>query len=549
MTRHIAVPSTAQASRIPARLLCAASAILLLLGAAPPPAVLGQADAEQLLWEWQLLEVRDGGQLTPVPPGIGIRALLFADTITVEGACSSARGDFSLQAESITIAPLDIEWRGCDDATRAIDEHFYAGLEQTSAWAASGCSGGRGCRPSVLTFADVVGEPVMTLTSASLPADPGLSRWTLSRIGAADGSIAPVITGVEPWVEFQRGGHVVGDSGCGAFLGAFTTNGSTISVSDVATAAPDCTEALGDQAETIVSSLGEITDFEVLPAGLVLKDDAGLTRLAFVPAIDLPNRTWTPFEVLRDGEVLEEISGRLSTSAVRFAGQNADGRSYCRGFTGRSLSSGLALSVSELTPDTSFPCPKGKKEETSSAQEVEDAYLQALGSTASHALRGDELVLMDVDGQTVLRLSPQAELAGPTWVLTEMDVRPNAAKGKLREPVGDQPITAVFSDVRIGVLQGSTGVRQYDADYATPAGGVIRIEDATAFGPGCPRRSRDPVCVQERRYLELLSLADAIVVRPEEMRLHKGNRPILRFVPEESIVAEEPAEADAAAEG
>ena len=160
----------------------------------------------------------------------------------------------------------------------------------------------------------------MTLTSATLPPDPGLSRWNLGRIGAADGAIAPVITGVEPWIEFQRGGHVVGSSGCGSFIGDYATNGNTVSISDVVTQAPDCPSALRDQADTIVESLGDVTDFEILPAGLVLKDATGLTRLAFVPAIDLAGRTWTPFEVRREGKVLDDVSPAAEHVSGAFRG-------------------------------------------------------------------------------------------------------------------------------------------------------------------------------------------------------------------------------------
>jgi heat shock protein HslJ len=536
--------------------LAGAVMVLLLLAVAAWPGVAeaqgraDPADPDRLQYKWQLLEYRDDGELVPVPPGIGITMLLFADTVTIEGACSSARSEFSLQAQSIEISPPAIEARGCDPATQAIDDAFYQGLTETSTWETSGgCeTAGAACRPPLLTLKDVVGDPVMTLTSATLPADPGLSRWDLGRIGAADGAIAPVITGVDPWIEFQRGGHVVGSSGCGSFLGTYTTNGTTMRISDVVTASPDCTSALREQADTIIATLGEVTDFEVLPAGLVLKDAGGLTRLAFVPAIDLEGRTWTPFEVRRDGEVLETESGLLGTSAVRFAGREADGRSICRTFEGQQLSSGLALTVVGLRPDERYRCGRARKGQFP-AQDVEAAFLGALERTASHALRGDELVLMDVDGNTVLRLEPQAPLAGPTWVLDEIDIAPLARSPKRRKPiVADQPITAVFSE--LGFLQGSTGVTEYDAEYAQRRGGQIDITDPVPLETVCrgPQRSRKPLCVQQQRFLEYLERADVIVVRADgsEMRLNDGERILLRFVPES--LAAEPAEDEAPAE-
>jgi heat shock protein HslJ len=506
---------------------------------------------DPLEWSWQLLEINDGGQATLVPPGIGITALFYADTLSVQGACSTARGEYSRNEATIQIFPPQIETRGCDPATQAVDDAFYDGLSRARTWEASGgCAGtDPSCRPSILKLLDEVGAPVMTLTGATLPADPGLSRWDLGRIGDADGAIGPIIAGVQPWIEFQRGGHVVGDSGCGSFIGDYTVNGDTVSISDIVTEAPDCPEALGEQADTIIRALGDVTDFEVLPAGLVLRDAAGQTRLAFVPALDLAGRTWTPFEImLPGGEALERGNEYLSTSAVRFAALQADGTTVCsRTFEGPMLSSGLALTVEVATPpDTK--CPKTKKDRLP-YQAVEDAFLGALDRTASHALRGDELLLMDVDGSVITRLAPQADIAGQTWVVTELDKKPNSGKARLGDPVGEAP-TAEFTEPAIGGLTGSTGVRPYDADYAQRGGGQIRIVNAEATGTGCGRRvaKSDARCVQEQLFLDLLESATSIVVRPGDMRLLKGQRIILRFEPQDVLAARQAAEAEAAAE-
>jgi hypothetical protein len=154
---------------------------------------------------------------------------------------------------------------------------------------------------------------------------------------------------------------------------------------------------------------------------------------------------------------------------------------------------------------------------------------------------------MDVDGNVISRLAPQADLAGPTWVVTRLDRAPNAARARYTDPVGEPP-TAFFSDPAIGILEGSTGVRPYDARYSQPGGGQIRITGPEAFGPGCGRRAaRSAACVQERLYLDLLESATNIVVRPDEMRLLDGERIVLRFVPEDLLAAQQAAEAEAEA--
>jgi len=484
--------------------------------------------ARRIERKWQLLEYRDAnGDLQLVPPGIGVTALPFAGTIKGEGACSSFESTYTLAKESFFVDTPTIEARGCDEASQAIDDAFYQGLADTRLWSTSG---------SILTLRDEIDETVMTLTRAEIPADPTLARWELARIGASDGSIEPVIQGVEPWIEFLRGGRVVGSTGCGSFLGSYTINDSTIRISDVDARLGDCTSTLQQQAQTIVATLAEVTDFEVLPAGLVLEDSAATTRMALVPAIDLGRRTWTPVEILDAGGKVVFGTDRLNTSAVRFAGNIVDGRSICRGFKGGSLRSGLALSVFDLRP-IGGSCGKARKSQTASSQEVEDAFFGGLLSVASHALRGSELELLDVEGHPVMRLAPQSELVGPTWVVAQLDVAPRAAKQRFKAPIGDIPLTATFED--IGVIQGQTGANEFIADYATPGAAQIEISGTTAFGRACDgKKASTPLCKQEAAFLDLLESADSFIVRPEDLRLFKGTRPIVRFVPAQALPGE-----------
>ena len=518
----VSLPNGSRALR-PAIVLLAA---IGLIGSLPVAGLAqSEADASDLLREWQLLEYRDAdGELQLVPPGIGITMLPFAGKVKGEGACSTFEASYSLAEDTFLIDAPEIETRGCDEASQAIDDAFFQGLTDTRKWSA---------RSSILTLRNEVDDVILTMTRAELPADPTLARWELARLTAADGTIVPAIEGAEPSIEFLRGGRVVGSTGCGSFVGSYTTNDTTISIHDVGARLGDCTDAVHEQAETLLATFPEITDFAVLPAGLVLEDAAGTNRAALVPAIDLGRRTWTPTQVLDDeGSVLYDADV-LNTSAVRFAGSSADGRSICRGFEGGSVRSGLAISAFDLEPGTGN-CPKPAKGDVAAPQDVEDAFLAALEKAASHALRGSELEIMDVEGRPVLRLQPQEELVGPTWYLDLLDTTPDSRKMTLKAPIGDVPLTAIFED--IGVVQGETGPNAYLADYETPGAAQIRITDADAFGRGCRgRAARSAACVQEQTFLQLLESADSFIVRAEDLRFFKGTRPLLRFVPAQAV--------------
>ncbi len=242
----------------------------------------------------------------------------------------------------------------------------------------------------------------------------------------------------------------------------------------------------------------DITDFEVLPAGMALDDEAGRTRLALVPAIDLAARTWTPTEILdANGDVAFDAAS-LATSSVKFQGRSTEGHTACGAFDGAGLSSGLALSTSDLTLQGK-PCAK-----KSPLREVERAFLAALENTSSQALRGSELELKDVDGVTLMRLQPQADLVGTTWVVTHLNAN---LRGKARqvEVVPDTVITATFDD--FGSVIGDTGAGSdyYTAGYRSPAASSIVIEDVDVDSTFCTgKRAQKRACKQEALFLDQL---------------------------------------------
>lgn len=489
---------------------------------------------------WQLLTYRDaGGEMLPVPPGIVATALLFSNVISGETACSTYRSTYSLRGPNLTIAPPEVSSRPCDAEGQAIDEAFYRGLGSTATWTIDG---------SILELADEVAEPILTFTRANLPSDPTIAPWELARIMVDDGSFTSVIQGTSPSVQFLRGGRVVGQTGCGWFLGDYATNGTEMRVTDIDSVRGACTDALRRQSDTIIQTLAEVTDFDVLPAGLTLEDASGTTRMALVPEITLQaNTRWTPTSIPGpDGRSIVNPD-RLVTSSLRVApgpggtAGRADGRSYCRAYDARSLRSGLAVSIFRLTPDQDAPCPdtvgrRGRQNpDRETPLELEDAFLNALEQAASHALRGSELELMDAEGRPVMRLVPQPELVGVPWVLETIDRTPGRQNPRLRPPSANAVITATFES--IDVVQGETGagLDTYSAFYNRPGASTIEITDIDVTGRACNNSTKRQKarCRQERAFINLLGQADGFIVLPEPdgLRLLRGDRTVMTFRP------------------
>jgi len=508
------------------RIFGSALALLLSLTVTWPAVASAQDDgsaSSDIARRWQLLTYRDlDSGIESAPAGVAATLDMFAGDARGEVACSSYETGYSQSLENLTFTEPAIERVDCDPASEAFDEAFYRNLAETTSFDVSG---------SIMTLRNVIDEPLMTLTRAAIDNDPTAARWELARLGAADGSIEPVIQGLNPWLEFSRGGRVYGDTGCGSFFGWYETNGGTIVISDVMSRLGGCaTESARRQAEQFVSSLSEITDFEVLPAGMALRDEAGTIRLALAPAIDLGERTWTPIEIIDPSGETVYPEQNLDTSAVKFLSRRIEGASICRPFSGGSVRSGLAISTAgPLGPDGQ-PCKKR-------LADIEAAFLGALEATASHALRGSELELKDVDGRTLMRLRPQEELTGTTWVVTQL-LAPT--KPKKREPLPDTVLSATFQDPASAVVLGDTGAGLFTALYETPAAALISIERARPAGTACskPKNEGKPVCRQEALYLSLLEQADRFIVNEDELRLLRGNTALVWFAPESAVQPE-----------
>ncbi len=211
--RHTTIRDQQRSSRD----LGAALVLLVCLAIALPGVTVAQDTSftdQQVNQRWQLLSYRDSeGDIQTVPAGIGTTLQLWAGSASGEAACSTFESSFNASAPpTIYIDPPTIQRFSCDPASEAFDETFYQNLAATTS---------ADVTDSIMTLRNEIDEPLMTFTRAVIDQDPTVARWELARIGSADGTIEPVIQGLDPWLEFLRGGHVVGSTGCGSFLGSY----------------------------------------------------------------------------------------------------------------------------------------------------------------------------------------------------------------------------------------------------------------------------------------------------------------------------------------
>src|SRR5262245_8195606 len=129
------------------------------------------------------------------------------------------------------------------------------------------------------------------------------------------------------------------------------------------------------------------------------------------------------------------------------------------------------------------------------ADSVEQAYLAALGQVTGWRMDGDVLVLVNADGDELLRYAAATPIGD--WEATSIQTR-NA----LASPLPGTTITAKFAED--GTLSGLAGCNQYTSSYTLDRG-AIEIAPPAATKKACA--SPDGVMEQESAYLAALVTA------------------------------------------
>jgi heat shock protein HslJ len=452
---------------------------------------------------WRLVESLEEGQPTPIPPGMTVEALFWAGIVSGFAGCGDYSSTYTLKGPDLEIAPTEAPVRDCDADTSRLQEAFLADLGRVTGWTIEGAE---------LALLDADGNVRLRFTAAEVPSDVTVATWRLARLADETGRLVPVAPSTDASVRFLPGGRVVGDTGCGGFLGSWEASGDDLAVHDLTARTSDCTEGSQEaaQAAALLAMLERAEGFDVTPAGLSLRDASGSRLAAWVPEPPADGELWTPVEIRDpDGQVV--VDGEpLASSVLVLDGGSAGGRADCKPWAASLRRSGLALSFDAIKA-------KGRCRPKLARR----AFAEALPRIASFTMRGDRLDLHDATGAIVMRLTPQPPLTGVTWQLTGID----RGSTKLAPPVERTLPTALFSSAD-GLVRGSTGCNDYTADFSTD-GDALVVSGALASG----RRCKPPVQQQEALFLRLLAQADGFVVLPDGLRLLDGDRTIMSFRP------------------
>jgi heat shock protein HslJ len=121
-------------------------------------------------------------------------------------------------------------------------------------------------------------EPTVTASPEALPLLG--TTWRLTTFAGGD-VVFSVIGGADITTVFTADGTVVGSSGCNGFTGTYTSAGSTMAFSPLATTKMRCAGPLMAQESAFLDSMGQVTSVSLDGAKMMLLDGHDRVLLTF----------------------------------------------------------------------------------------------------------------------------------------------------------------------------------------------------------------------------------------------------------------------------
>ena len=180
------------------------------------------------------------------------------------GGCNSYSGPYKLDGAAIEVGNLASTLMMCaDQSTGAQETAFFAALGGAQTWQVDGTGN--------LSLAGV--SQIVAKTAANTPsggAGTGLvGSWNLAEMGpTAD------FAHLQPTIEFTADGLVSGFAGCNTFRGSYTTEGSALSLSPLATTKMACQRPGSAVESDYLNALSGVSGWSVDADGRLLLDGA-----------------------------------------------------------------------------------------------------------------------------------------------------------------------------------------------------------------------------------------------------------------------------------
>jgi heat shock protein HslJ len=252
--------------------------------------------------------------------------------------------------------------------------------------------------------------PAPTPAPTVSPAPPHVmelsgTTWHLISYRNESGAGQPVIEGTAITAVFNETlGEVGGSAGCNHYTALYTADGNALQISRLAWTEMYCNEPAGvmRQETEYLLALESAATFDFAACQLSLNDDEGEVVLVFEASepggsvADLTGTAWHLVSLARGpGEVQSVLEGTRITAVYGDDG-SLGGSAGCNRYATNFTQDNDALTIGPIT-STMMYCG-----EPVGVMDQEAAYLTALESASTASQEGEQLVLRNAAGETIL---------------------------------------------------------------------------------------------------------------------------------------------------
>jgi heat shock protein HslJ len=218
---------------------------------------------------WTVASINGQGMLPDAPPTMTFSA---DGQVAGSGGCNQYSAPYMTDGDKLTIGLMSSTLMLCDGAVGAQEAAFLSGLGGAMTWRINDAGD-----LEIEGAAKIVASHGVAASAAppTQGAALGGTAWKLAEMGGT-ADFARIV----PTIEFGADGSVSGFAGCNTFRGTFTTDGTTLTMSPLATTEIGCQRPASAVEAEYLNALSGVTSWGIDPAGQLSLGGPVLLRFA-----------------------------------------------------------------------------------------------------------------------------------------------------------------------------------------------------------------------------------------------------------------------------
>ena len=221
---------------------------------------------------WTLKTYDVSGTATPVPAGMVVDAKFAAGKVSGFAGCNLYTASATISGAKLTIGTAATTMKACDAAVSAVETAYLANLGKSATFTATA---------DALTIFGSDGKQLLAYAAAA--ANPLEGEWNVTGYNTGTEAVTSPIAGTTLTATFTPDGQVSGNAGCNTYTGAYTLDGTSLTVGPLATTMMACEQPIMDQETKFLAALQVPTTVETSGGTVTLRDAAGATQVVLGP--------------------------------------------------------------------------------------------------------------------------------------------------------------------------------------------------------------------------------------------------------------------------